>query len=152
MKIHGYSAAGSVNRVEFEVWRQMLRRCYASSYCSFAHYGARGIVVSERWRESFANFLSDMGGRPPGCTLDRIDNDGPYSAENCRWATWTEQQNNKRNNVRIKFRGRTLTVREWERELGFSNGTIKARLGKHGWSPERALSTPVRPGNFRRKP
>ncbi len=79
--------------------RDMLRRCYDPANKSFKNYGARGIAVCDRWRESFAAFVEDMGVCPKGLTLDRIDNDAGYSKENCRWATWSEQNRNQRPRV-----------------------------------------------------
>jgi hypothetical protein len=80
---------------EYYVWRQMFSRCYCPAHVSFHNYGGRGITVCKRWR-SFANFLADMGDRPEGLQLDRINNCKGYSPKNCRWATTYEQYLNKR--------------------------------------------------------
>lgn len=74
----------------------MIQRCEDPEHGSYKYYGARGISVCARWRENFKAFLEDMGDKPKGKTLDRIDNDGNYESDNCRWATFTEQSNNKR--------------------------------------------------------
>ena len=95
-KYHGMSKSRTRN-----TWKSMIKRCYYACDNYYYNYGGRGIIVCDRWRESFRNFLDDMGERPEGMTLDRIDNDGPYCKENCKWATKDEQEYNKRTNIRF---------------------------------------------------
>lgn len=126
----------------YSPYRQMIQRCTNPRADVFRYYGGRGITVCERWRESFANFLSDMGERPPGMELDRINNNGPYAPENCRWATRSEQNMNRRYPSAITFNGETFSAYAWERRLGFKRGVIGARL-KYGWTVAEALTTPL---------
>jgi hypothetical protein len=137
---HGQSRVGLTTLV-YMCWGSMMKRCYNSKHRDFKYYGGRGIKVCERWHK-FENFFEDMGNPPEGMTLDRIDNDGDYTPENCRWATWEEQQNNRGNNHWVEFKGERKTVTQWERSLGMNKNTLWRRLYR-GWSIEQALTTPV---------
>ncbi len=129
---------------ELRTYSNMKDRCYNPRNAAYARYGGRGIAVCERWRESFRAFLADVGRRPsPQHTLDRINNDGPYSPENCRWATRKQQQRNRSVNRVIEWQGERLTVAEWAERLGMSSRTIIGRIDALGWSPEKALTTSV---------
>lgn len=91
---HG-ATRGRGTTPEFRSWLAMRQRCYYTKHAKYPRYGGRGIKVCDRWRDSFANFLADMGPRPAGTTLDRIDNDGHYTPGNCRWATPAQQMENR---------------------------------------------------------
>ena len=122
----------------------MNRRCGNPKDAAYRHYGGRGITVCDRWRDSFDAFIADMGKRPSRThSIDRIDNDRGYSPENCRWATRAQQARNKRSSRYLTVGDRTMVAVDWSRETGLSISTITGRL-KRGWSPERAISTPVR--------
>src|SRR5204863_7300664 len=99
------------------IWSSFRQRCTNPKDKSWGNYGGRGITVCERWHV-FKNFLADMGPRPPGYQLDRIDNDGGYQPGNCRWTTSSKNNNNKRTNRRITYLSKTQTTTEWARELG----------------------------------
>lgn len=120
-------------------WRCMLARCYNTRDPDYARYGGSGITVCERWRQSFAAFVEDMGLRPYGQTIDRIDSKGNYQKDNCRWATAKVQNRHSRNE--IEFRGRVQSLQEWADELGINQTTLTMRLKK--MSVEQAFTTPV---------
>lgn len=122
------------------IWRGMLRRCLDDEHASFEFYGGRGIKVHIPWQNSFEQFKTDMGEPPtPQHTLDRINPDGDYCPENCRWATWEEQVLNRRSSRWLEFNGQRLTVTQWAKKLGVSRSTLYARLNKYGLSVERTL-------------
>lgn len=133
---------GGARTPEYSSWLSARERCNNTQASSYKNYGARGITFCERWA-SFENFLSDMGARPKGSSLDRIDVQKGYSPENCRWATIAEQATNKRDNHRITAFGETLTISQWSRRYGVYVTTIRERILK-GCAPEDAVSRPTR--------
>lgn len=147
-KTHGFSRVRGGNpSAEYKTWQSLLQRCYNEKCPSHVNYGSRGISVCDRWRESFTNFLADVGIRPsPKHSLDRRDNEGNYEPNNCRWVTSTEQNLNHRGNHRLEHKGERLTITEWAQRTGISRDRIFWRIRK-GWSAERALTTPARPWN-----
>jgi hypothetical protein len=123
-----------------DTWLGIIQRCYCPKNHAYKWYGARGIQVCERWLNPLA-FLSDMGKRPPGTSLDRIDNDGHYSPSNCRWATKEEQNDNTRRTKLVTYNGKTQSIKYWAKEYDISPQRLSERL-RRGWTTERALSTP----------
>lgn len=133
--IHGLS-----NSPEYNCWEGMIQRCRNPKSNRYSSYGGRGIKVCDRWLK-FENFYSDMGSRPEGLTLDRIDVNGDYCPDNCRWITNLEQQNNRRDNVLIEFQGKVQTIADWSRELNLTYSILRGRLDR-GWTVEKAFTTP----------
>ena len=123
---------------EYYAWRSMRSRCSNPKHVAWKNYGGRGIRVCARWENSYDNFLSDMGPCPVGMTLERIDSDKGYFPENCRWADWVVQGNNKRTNIKISHTGQTKTLAQWARSLGLRVDTLHKRLKRMG--PEKALT------------
>lgn len=141
---HGELCRGNHSK-EADIWVSMLQRCRNPSCESFPNYGGRGITVCERWSgdDGLSNFIADMGRKPSGCSIDRIDNDGPYSPENCRWATRKEQQRNRRANCNVTIGTETKCLTEWAEVLGINIKTVYKRIHVFGWEPLRALTEPV---------
>lgn len=119
-------------------WVSMLSRCENPNDRRYADWGGRGIAVCERWH-TFALFVEDMGEKPDGLTLDRIDNDKGYCKENCKWSTQCEQSNNRRTNRWIEHDGKRLTLAQWSRITGIKPNTLKRRLDV-GYSVSDALT------------
>lgn len=127
---------------EYRAWAGMLTRCENDGRKDFPDYGGRGISVCERWR-TFEKFLADMGHRPPGTSIDRIDNAKGYEPGNCRWATSMEQARNRRSSRVLIIGGESATVAEWAQRSGLAYDTLWARV-KQGWSSDRLLCAPRR--------
>lgn len=122
----------------------MKTRCTNPKFKQYADYGGRGIKVCERWME-FANFLEDMSeGFFPELTLDRVDHNGDYTPENCRWADREVQANNTRANVLVEFRGEKDTLTRWARRMGLPEKAVACRYYNYGWDIERTLTQPLR--------
>lgn len=129
----------------YGIWKSMMQRCRNPNSNGYWNYGGRGIEVCERW-DAFENFLADMGYPPDGHTLERIDNSLGYGPHNCRWATYKEQLNNRRNNHMVEAFGKRQTMTQWAEEYGFSVTTLKNRIYRAGMTPEEALSAPIQQG------
>ena len=123
---------------EYRSWKDMRARCTRKSSKDYAGYGGRGIRVCARW-DDFAAFLEDMGECPHGCTIDRIDVNGGYSPENCRWAPAKIQANNKRSNARLTIDGETRTLQQWCDHYGVEHSKVRWRLAQ-GWALEKVFS------------
>ena len=141
--IHGYCPKYNETKV-YRCWSSMLGRCRNQNQKKYPDYGARGITICERWLESFQNFLDDMGEPPIGLTLDRIDVNGNYCPENCRWATRKEQANNRRSNHSLTYNGKTQNISQWAKEIGIRDATLRARIGQLKGSAEKALTTGIK--------
>jgi hypothetical protein len=135
---------GMTESTEYRIWGLMKARCYIPNNPGYADYGGRGVIVCDRWLESFENFLEDMGPRPPRHSIDRIDVNGNYEPGNCRWADHKTQARNKRSTRYVTAFGRTKCLADWQDETGISGRLISERIGTLGWSPERALTEPSR--------
>lgn len=135
----------------YRVWASIVQRCENKNSPRYADYGGRGIKMCDAWRNDFEQFKSwainngyDETAPRGFCTIDRVDNDGDYCPENCRWVTMKEQCNNKRNNRVLTCDGETHTLQEWAEQIGMQDFVLRDRIFKLGWSVEEAIKTPVR--------
>lgn len=137
-KKHGMSRS----RV-YHIWADMRNRCENPTHISFLDYGGRGIIVCRRWR-SFPCFMADMGPRPLGATIERLNNAAGYSPKNCQWASRKCQQRNRRTNRILTIKGRSKCVAEWSEISGIRSATIFSRLHALKWTPEQAVFAPLK--------
>lgn len=138
LKTHGLSRTR-----EYRIWGTMLTRCLNSGHPTFQFYGARGVGVCQRWRDSFASFYADMGPCPAGLTLERVDVTKGYEPGNCIWADLQTQQNNRTDTRRVEFEGELYTLANLARQCGVKAATLRRRV-RLGYSIEDALA----PHNF----
>lgn len=132
---HGYFGTST-----YDSWAGIIDRCCNNNSSNYKSYGERGISICEKWRNSFKEFLKDMGEKPEGFTIDRIDVNGNYESSNCRWANAKTQANNRSNNRKINYNGQTHNLAEWSDIMGIKPSTISKRIDKYGWSIEEALT------------
>ena len=138
---HGAARNGQMTP-EYRSWRSMKNRCLDPANPRFYLYGERGISVCERWIHSFINFLVDMGKRPAGTSIDRINPDGNYEPSNCHWATAKHQQRHLRTNPIIIVKNTAACLSEWAEKVGLPRAVIAMRIHR-GWTPAEALGTPA---------
>lgn len=125
---------------EYGIWTHMKTRCYNECSQFYHRYGGRGISMDPKWRDSFEAFFADMGPRPsPRHSIDRKNNDGGYTLNNCRWASPIEQASNKSSTVLLEYSGITDTIAGWSRRTGIPYMRLRRRL-VDGWEPARALN------------
>jgi len=129
---------------EYSTWVGIRRRCRDHKLVEYPRYGGRGIIVCDRWKSSFLNFLNDMGVAPSEKhSIDRIDNNGNYEPSNCRWATFNEQCNNRRTSKFLEYNGVRKTMVQWADEYNIHRSTVHTRL-RLGWTIEKVLTTPIK--------
>ncbi len=127
----------------YNIWCGMKRRCLNKSDAAYPRYGGRGITICEEWIESFEPFMvwAMANGYDKKLTIDRKDNDKGYTPENCRWATYAQQNRNYSKNPRVTFEGRVVTILELAERFGHKPHTLRQRIQKMGWTVERAVAT-----------
>lgn len=131
----------------YSIWSNIKKRCNNKNDPRYSSYGGRGINVCAEWSNNFLSFYTwaISNGYKDNLSIDRIDNNKGYSPNNCKWSTNQEQSNNRRSNHNININGTTKTLTEWSKQFGIDNDLVSYRI-KHGWSPEKALFTPVYKG------
>lgn len=139
MRTHGMSKTR-----QWFIWQSLRFRCTDKKTTHYRHYGGRGITYDPKW-ETFEGFWEDMKeGYTDGLEIDRINNDGNYCKENCRWATRKQQVNNTRRTRRLTLNGVTKSMKAWSEDLKINYCTLQDRLNRGKWSVEKALLTPIK--------
>jgi hypothetical protein len=128
----------SNHKATYQSWQDMKQRCLNPRSRQYPNYGGRGITICSSWLASFEHFIADMGPKPEGLSLDRIDNDRGYEPENCRWASRWEQNANQRRTLLLTLNGETLPLENWAHKIGLNPKTVWARVSR-GWPIEAAL-------------
>lgn len=135
----------------YSIWSNIKTRCYSEDNTDYVRYGGRGIKMCDEWKNDFMAFNEwayqngyDESAPRGQCTIDRIDVNGDYSPENCRWVDIEQQQNNRRDNVLIEYNGEIKTLAQWSKILNLSYEMIRQRIQLYGWSVERAFTEPPR--------
>jgi hypothetical protein len=126
----------------YQCWADMKNRCNNKNHKRYADYGGRGIKVCDEWN-SYENFVRDMGLKPDGLVLDRVDNSGNYVPVNCRWATYHDSNKNTRRNTYYTYEGKTQTIEEWAEKYDMPRSTLSSRIHSYRWPIGIALETPV---------
>jgi len=132
---------------EYKAYQHMMSRCYNPNDSNYHNYGGRGIFVCEKWRGHPKAFLEDMGRKPSGCELERLDNNSGYSPSNCAWKNHIDQAKNRRTTTRFKYRGRMICLKDICKSKGLPYSTIHSRIKYGGWTLEDAISVPIIYGN-----
>jgi hypothetical protein len=141
-RLNNFYGSSVHNTPTYNSWLAMKSRCFNESNNVYHLYGGRGITVCDKWL-NFEGFFEDMGYRPEGTTIERINSDRNYEPGNCRWATAQEQANNISTNHRIEYNGQTKTLAEWSRDGSVVNQFALSKRLSRGWTPEQALTLPV---------
>ena len=140
-----YKHGGKHTRL-YNIWCGMKRRCYCKNDSHYPRWGGRGIKICSEWLLDFNNFKNwaEHNGYTSCLTIDRIDNDGDYTPNNCRWIAKGEQNNNQRTNRLITYNGKTQNLKQWSKELNINYGTLLSRIDDSKWSIEKAFTEPVK--------
>lgn len=140
---HGWCSRANPSP-EYRAWSAIKSRCFNPKVKVYPHYGGRGITMCDRWKNSFENFIADVGARPSAKhSIERKDNDGNYEPGNVEWALFRKQQNNRRNTIKVTVEGVLLPLSVACEKLGVDRNTVWMRIDR-GWTPERAITTPAR--------
>ena len=142
---HGSCKNGKIDRI-YEIWNGMNRRCCDEKDSNYKWYGVKGIIVCDEWKNDYVKFRNWAleNGYKDNLTIDRINNNGDYCPENCRWATQKVQQRNRGNNHLITYKGKTHCIAEWAEILGMKYQTLLRRINYSKWPIEKAFTTMVR--------